>query len=63
MQKSEKKEEKKVLYTTFSLAVFLFPVMKRAEKVSVFFFSVRGEGQCEINLKKKKIFCPFWELS
>ena len=45
----KKKRRKKVLYRTFSLAVFLFPVMKRAEKVSGFFFSVRGEGKCEIN--------------
>ena len=30
----------------------------------VLFFSVIGEGKCEINLKKKKIFfSPFWELS
>ena len=40
----------------FSLAVFLFPVIKRGKKVSVFVFSVRGEGKCEIDYKKKKIF-------
>ena len=37
MQKSPKKKKK--IYGTFSLAVFLFPVIKRAEKVSgVVFF-------------------------
>ena len=43
MQKSQKK--KKNSYGTFSLAVFLFPVIKRAEKVSgfVFFRKVRGK--------------------
>ena len=34
----KKKEEKKILYGTFSLAVFLFPVIKRAGKVSGFVF-------------------------
>ena len=36
MQKSQKKKE--ISYGTFSLAVFLFPVIKRAEKVSGFVF-------------------------
>ena len=60
MQKSKKKkQEKKFFYGTFSFAVFLFPEIKRAEKVSGFFFSVTGEGKCEIIYKKKKIyFCP-----
>ena len=40
----------------FSLAVFLFPVIKRGEKVGGFFFSVRGEGKCEIDYKKKRKF-------
>ena len=46
MQKSKKKkQEKKIFYGTFSLTVFLFPVIKRAEKVSgfVFFLKVRGK--------------------
>ena len=43
MQKSKKKTRKKNFYGTFSFAVFLFLVIKRAEKVSVFLFSVRGE--------------------
>ena len=47
MEKSQKK--KKCFKRTFSLAVFLFPVIKRAEKVSGFFFSVRREGICEKN--------------
>ena len=61
---------KKNFVRTFSLAVFLFPVIKRAEKVSGFFFSVIGEGKCEINLKKKEnffftlmvLFHHFWSL-
>ena len=41
----------------FQLRFFLFPVMKRAEKVSGFvFFSVRGEGKGEKNFKKGKFF-------
>ena len=42
----------------FSLAVFLFPVIKRAEKVSGF-VSVRAEGKYEINYKKKNFFFSF----
>ena len=39
MQKSKKKkQEKKIFYGTFSFPVFLFLVIKRAEKVCVFFF-------------------------
>ena len=43
MKKSEIKKKKKISYGTFSFAVFLFPVIKRAEKVSgfVFFLKVR----------------------
>ena len=44
MQKSKKKEKKKKnLHGTFSLAVFLFPMIKRAEKVNgfVYFRKVR----------------------
>ena len=54
MEKSQKK--KNVFKRTFSLAVFLFPVIKRGKKVSGFVFSVRGEGKCEIDYKKKEIF-------
>ena len=54
MQKSQKKKKKKKFHATFLLAVFLFPVIKRAEKVSGFIFFVRGEGKCEINNKKKR---------
>ena len=70
MQKSQKKK-RKFFYGTFSLAVFLFRVIKRAEKVSGFgFFFVRREGKCEINLKKKenfffsyrKLFHHLWKL-
>ena len=46
MKKSKKKkEEKKILYGTFSLAVFLFPVTKRAEKVSGFVSFRKGRGK------------------
>ena len=70
MQKSEKKKIK-FFYGTFPLAIFLFPIIKRAEKVSAFFISVKGEGECEKNYKKKekKFFPPlgrffdhFWSL-
>ena len=54
IQKSKKKK-RKIFYGMFSLAVFLFPVIKRAEKVSGF-VSVSAEGKYEINYKKKRIF-------
>ena len=39
MQNSKKKkQEKKIFCGTFSFAVFLFLVIKRAEKISGFFF-------------------------
>ena len=53
MKKSQIKKKKKNSYATFSLAVFLFPVIKNAEKVSCFVFSVRGERKCEKNYNKK----------
>ena len=57
MEKSQKKKKKKKFFKrTFSLAVFLFPVIKRGKKVSGLFFSVRGEGKCEIDYKKKENF-------
>ena len=47
MQKSKKKKKKRKIFNgTFSLAVFLFLVTKRTEKVYGFVFSVRGEGKC-----------------
>ena len=47
MQKSQKKKKrkKKICYGTFSLAVFLFSVIKRAEKVSGFVFFRKGRGK------------------
>ena len=46
MQKSKsKKQEKKIFDGTLSLAVFLFPVIKRAEKVSGFVFFRKGRGK------------------
>ena len=43
MEKSEKK--KKIFKRTFSLAVFRFPVIKKAEKVSGFVFFHKGRGK------------------
>ena len=45
MKKSKKKKKKKFLKRTFSLAVFLFPIIKRAEKVSGFVFFGKGRGK------------------
>ena len=56
----QKSQNKKNFYGSFSLAVFLFPFIKRAEKVSGFVFSVRGEGKCEINFKKNENFFFFF---
>ena len=45
-QKSRKKKKKrKIFYGTFSLAVFLFPMIKKAEKVSGFVFFGKGRGK------------------
>ena len=44
MEKSEKK--KKIFFKgCFSLAVFLFPVIKRGKKVSGFVFFRKGRGK------------------
>ena len=45
MQKVKKKQEKKIFDGTFSFAIFLFPVIKRAEKVSGFVFFRKGKGK------------------
>ena len=45
MQKSKKKKKKKNFYGTFSLAVFLFPMIQRAEKVSAFVYFRKGRGK------------------
>ena len=46
VEKSQKKKKKKKFFKrTFSLAVFLFPVIKRAEKVSGFVFFRKGRGK------------------
>ena len=44
-KKVKKKEGKKILYGTFSFAVFLFPVIKRAEKVNGFVFLRNWRGK------------------
>ena len=44
MEKSQKKK-KKFFSRTFSLAVFLFPVIKRGKKVSGFVFFRKGKGK------------------
>ena len=46
MQKSSKKKKKrKIFYGTFSLAVFLFPMIKRAGKGSGFVYIRKGKGK------------------
>ena len=45
MEKSQKKKKKKIFQRTFSLAVFLFPVIKRGKKVSGFAFFRKGRGK------------------
>ena len=46
MEKSEKKKKKKIFFKrTFSLAVFLFPVIKRGKKVRGFVFFRKGRGK------------------
>ena len=45
MQKKKKKKKKKYFNGTFSLPVFLFPVTKRAEKVSGFVFFRERRGK------------------
>ena len=45
MQKSSKKKKRKIFYGTFSLAVFLFPMIKKAEKVSGFVYFRKGRGK------------------
>ena len=46
MKKSQKKKKKKIfLKRTFSLAVFLFPVIKRGKKVSGFVYFRKGRGK------------------
>ena len=65
MQKRKKKKKRKKKNFSWDVFPSGFPISgdKKGGKVSVF-FSVRGEGKCEINYKKQKIyFCPFWELS
>ena len=56
MEKSKKKKKKFFLKDFFSCG---FPISgdKKGEKSKWFcFFSVRGEGKCEIDYKKKKFF-------
>ena len=56
MEKSQKKKKKIFLKNVFPCG---FPISgdKKGEKSKWFcFFSVRGEGKCEIDYKKKKIF-------
>ena len=41
----EKSQKKNVFKRTFSLAVFLFPVIKRGKKVSGYVFFRKGRGK------------------
>ena len=46
MQKKKKKKiKRKFFYATFFLAVSLFPMIKRTEKVSGFVFFRKGKGE------------------
>ena len=46
MQKIKKKKKKrKIFYGTFSLLVFLFPMIKRAGKESGFAYFRKGRGK------------------
>ena len=46
MQKSKKKKKKKKIFKrTFSLALFLFPAIKRGKKLSGFVFFRKGRGK------------------
>ena len=46
VKKSQKKKKKKNFFKrTFSLAVFLFPVIKRGKKVSGFVYFLKGRGK------------------
>ena len=44
-KKKKKKKEKKFFKRTFSLPVFLFPVIKRGKKVSGFVLFRKGRGK------------------
>ena len=45
MEKSQKKKKKNFFARTCSLAVFLFPVIKRGKKVSGFVFFCKGRDK------------------
>ena len=46
VQKIQKKKKEKIFFKrTFSLAVFLFPMIKRGKKVSGFVFFRKGRGK------------------
>ena len=44
-QKKKKKKKKNFFKRTFSLALFLFPVIKRGKKVSGFVYFRKGRGK------------------
>ena len=44
-KKSKKKEKNFFFKRTFSLRVFLFPVIKRGRKVSGFVYFLKGRGK------------------
>ena len=44
-KKSKKKKKKNFFKRTFSLMVFLIPVIKRGKKVSVFVYFRKGRGK------------------
>ena len=64
MEKSQKKKKKKIFLKDVFPCGFLISGDKKGEKSRWFFFcSVRGEGKCEIDYKKKEnFFFSFREL-
>ena len=64
VEKSQKKKKKKIFFKDVFPCGFPISGNKKGEKSKwFFFFSVRGEGKCEIDYKKKEnFFFSFREL-
>ena len=62
-KKKKKKKEKNFFKRTFSLPVFLFPVIKRGKKVRGFVLFRKRRGKMSNRLyKKKKNFSSFRDI-
>ena len=57
MQKSQKKKKKKFLCDVFPCGFSISSDKKGGKSKWFCFFSVRGEGKCEKNYKKRKKIC------